>query len=161
MIAILFAACDSNKTFDLTKQETEVYLTLLKNSKSKEIVVDSQLFRELGIEDYEQLNIIIEEASTETSKDFFLKNAGKWSFETDTDTKGGYVLIGSLGREERLSQLSSYNLVSRVGFNSKEDEAIVFYYYVCKALCSHGGFYLLNRIEGKWVVVAQSELIRS
>ena len=41
---------------------------------------------------------------------------------------------------------------SRVGFNAKEDQALVSMDFVCGELCGAGGTYLLEKEEGVWVV---------
>lgn len=50
---------------------------------------------------------------------------------------------------------TGFTLVSRIGFNSARDQALVYLGNSCELLCGHGYLVLLRKHDGKWKVLKQ------
>jgi hypothetical protein len=50
---------------------------------------------------------------------------------------------------------TGFTLLSRIGFNSARDQALVYFGNSCELLCGHGYLVLLKKHNGKWKVMKQ------
>ena len=57
------------------------------------------------------------------------------------------------GFDKRYPNSRAYIIMSAVGFNKDKTQAIVYIATRCGGLCGRGGFYVLEKINGKWKYV--------
>ena len=71
------------------------------------------------------------------------------------------VAVANYGRsgsrwEELFPQSKGYFVLSAVGFNADQTQALLYVDHFC-GLCGHGGFVLLGKVDGRWAVEAEAD----
>jgi hypothetical protein len=160
-LLLVLAACAPTGDAGPSDQEIAVYLTVSKRSPSTYFVIGSGPLTAIGLESVENVKQLLPEASEDTIEDFLARNREIQATNRDKPIRDGFTLIGTDDRSARLERVNRYNSVSRVGFNSSGDEAILWYFDDCQPLCGSGGLYLLRKRDSEWVVVGESEKIKT
>lgn len=161
-VALTFIVCCGERADNqLHADEIAVYLELARSSPSREIVTSSDAINAIGMTRSEDVRSVLPTAPEEAAVDFLSKNRENLIIEEDVQLGDGFVLLRSHDREERLSGLHRFNSFSRVGFDSTRKTAIVWYADACAPLCAKAGLYLLEYNGEKWVIVAESEIIKT
>lgn len=154
-------SCGKRVDSQVSDDEVAVYVELARSSPSREIVISSDPIIAIGITRSEDVRSLLPSAPEAATVDFLAKNCENLIIEKDVQIGGGFVLIGSHDREKRLSGLHRLNSFSRVGFDPTRKTAIVWYSDACAPLCGEAGLYLLEYNGEKWMIVAESEKIKS
>jgi hypothetical protein len=95
--------------------------------------------------------ILLNQSNTETRADFASKNKSSCSI-------GGFRK-GDIDKTAQAEGNWSGDIrLSRIGFNSTRDEALVYTESVCGSLCGSGDIFLLRKERDHWEVVAQRNL---
>ena len=161
VVLTCLVSCGKGVDSQVTDDEIAIYLELARSSPSSEIVISGAPITALGITHHDNVRSVLPSAPEATIADFLAKNSENLIIEKDVQIGCGFVLIGSHDREKRLSGLYRFNSFSRVGFDSIRKTAIVWYSDACAPLCGEAGLYLLEYNGEKWVIVAESEKIKS
>jgi hypothetical protein len=115
---------------------------------------------------------VLSSARMETRNDFDEKNKIPCSLDPHIQPAERIQLLSA--REERISfprgsgswkafyakypGAKGFTLLSRIGFNSTRDQALIYLGNSCELLCGHGYLVLLRKHNGKWKVVKQAEI---
>src|SRR5262245_59207212 len=103
--------------------------------------------------------------SQETIDDYVAKNAKSYQLTKSLDIKLKYTLIPKGKIEQIFDGLPSsefyrqfpdsggYIALSRAGFNTRGDQALVYMHHVCGGLCASGHYLLLVKKNGECVVL--------
>ncbi len=159
---MLIVCCGERANNQLHADEIAIYLELARSSPSREIVISSDAIHAIGITSPQHVRSLLPSAPEAVSVDFLSRNHENLiSKKEDFPLGDGFVLMGSKDLKERLSGLHRFNSFSRVGFDPMRKTAIVWYSDACAPLCSEAGLYLLESNGGNWVIVAESEKIKS
>lgn len=158
----LLVCCVDLRDDQLHADEIAFYMELARSRPSREIVISCDAINAIGMTSPEHVRSLIPAASEAVSIDFLAKNQKDLILrKEDVPLEDGFILMGSNNLTERLSRLGRWNSFSRVGFDRTRKTAIVWYSDVCVALCGEAGLYLLEHNGEKWLIVAESEKIKS
>ena len=103
--------------------------------------------------------------SQETIDDYVAKNAKSHQLTTSLDLKLKYTLIPKERIKQIFKELPSdefkgqfpnsggYIALSRAGFNTSGDQALVYIEHICGGLCGSGHYRLLVKKNEEWVVL--------
>ncbi len=124
---------------------TTVYLVNGSAEISDQVIKDwTDHFRELSGE-------TIVDYLTQRTRTAVIKPSFKLRFDYAVrDASGPWLSEATRQKKE----MANYEVVrfSRVGFDRRGSEALVYMSYYCGPLCGHGGYFLLARIETQWRV---------
>jgi len=163
LLAALFVplACSHAVREKLSEKEAAVYRAVIRSSQTREIAISNEAISAFGLAKPEDFRSILPSAPNQAAIDFLEKNRNQFTIENDTDIGEGLILIASRNRTEYLSQLNRLHLVSRVGFDSGGGKAIVYCFYSCQPLCGEGGFFFLEYRDSDWIIVEESEKVKT
>ena len=112
--------------------------------------------------------------SPDTFANYLERNAQTQVLKNLFHSKVGYALVDYDEIERlagRLDNFKNFHLrypgahgfitLSRIGFNRKRDQALVFTTWTCGDLCGEGWFVLLSRVNGEWQVIREALIIIS
>ncbi len=157
------AGCTVSDDKRLLEEETAIYLELAQSGPAggHEIVISTAPLNAIGITGTEDVLTVFPAAPEAAIADFLSKNRSGITLEGDLIIDDRFVLLGSGNIDDRLADKYRYHFVSRIGFDAKRLNALVLYFNVCEPLCGEGGFFHLENRDGKWVIVAESEKIKT
>jgi hypothetical protein len=115
---------------------------------------------------------VLSSARVDTRDDFDAKNKIPCSLDPHIQPAERIQLLS--GREERAvfprgsgswkafykkyPGATGFTLLSKIGFDSTRDQALVYLGNSCELLCGHGYLVVLRKHNGKWKVVKQAEI---
>ncbi|HEX6188542.1 MAG TPA: hypothetical protein VFZ40_10715 [Pyrinomonadaceae bacterium] len=154
--------------------EYAVYTALLREKgydkeATKLVLEDAARWNDLTQPDQEQVEKMIGPSLLkETVADFAIKNERSAALTNRFQLKAAVVLIsrdevrGIFGDSDldeawkvfhaRYPKAGSIVNLSRVGFNTKKTQALIYYAYFCGGLCGQGQYILLTKKDDKWVI---------
>jgi hypothetical protein len=102
------------------------------------------------------------QSSRMTRASFFLNNLFSTPISTDLDLPRGAKAIfvypsdlgtGTSSLEARFADNFGYFVVSHIGLNLDETEALLYVDHFCGGLCGGGNYILMRKVNGAWHVV--------
>ena len=156
---------------DIEKEEQAVYSFFVGASTGPALILEetsSSIGGDTPQELKEQLRNSFKDISRETVESFAARNVESVQLSPDMDLGVEYVLLS----HEELAEISSqpnwgelltekypgsygYTIFSRVGFNNTLDEAVIYVGNVAGPLMGSGDFYLMEKIDGEWLIKEQ------
>lgn len=169
-----------NEANDITSEEYAVYSALIQNMYVKErvrtiVIVKHTMFYKINWEKPEDYRkSILDELrpiSQETIEDFEKKNEEEGELARHLNLTVNYVLLGKQSATktpeeyankwkefyERYPNSPGMISLSRVGFNSDKDQALVYVGNSCGGLCGKGYYVMLMKSDRVWKV--QKEML--
>lgn len=112
---------------------------------------------------HEYVKAIMREVSQEVRDDYEAKNKLPYELKSLFDIRVPYVLVSSKARWSQPQKGASRKMaepnhrsssmtLSRVGFNAKADQALVYVGLICGRLCGSGSYVMLAKENGVWRV---------
>lgn len=162
-------------TPDPALEEEKIYDALIKafySSSSLLVIMDQTQTSVLGLADeitYQHVETSLKHLSAETMQDFRTNNAASQPLQASMVISIKYILFSQADRQE-LFQINQsgwdvfYNrypdapgimTFSKVGFNKSMDQALVYLGIQSNWLAGSGNFYLLQKVNGEWVIDEQ------
>jgi hypothetical protein len=160
-VIFCLAGCVIDRGEPLGADEVAIYLAVVRDGGSNEFVISNEMVDAFGISNPEHMRSILPSAPQSATADFLSKAKDQLSWENDLTINDRFTLIGSEDRDKRLSQMYRYNVVSTIGFDPERKYAVVYYFDACQPLCGEGGFFLLESRDGRWVIVEESEKLKT
>jgi hypothetical protein len=161
-------------TPDAVREEEGVYAALLEARYPSELLVIMQMTQtdviDLASEEtYKMVGESLQHLATETLLDFKARNDNSYPLKASMILGTRYLLFSEKDMQD-LFQINQsgwdvfYNrypeapgiiTLSRVGFNEQMDQALVYLGIQSHWLAGSGNFFLLNKIDGVWVIDQQ------
>jgi hypothetical protein len=154
------------------ENELDIYSILLENDMASYIVVlDKTVYK-----DYEDLpdSVLfraVPALSAETLNDFKQVNQASHEMPSTLELNSNYVLVSQVELNSLISEYGDwekfnqkyqnenvYYFLSRIGFNSELNQALVYMGYSCGGECGKGDIYFLVHDGDKWVVAGSCEV---
>jgi hypothetical protein len=184
-LAVLFlCACSLQKTEptrltptvtpDPISEEDQVYAALVaaKFPGGMLVIMDHTQTDISGLaspETYQYTKDSLSNLSEETFADFKVRNDASYPLRANMQLGGSYLLFSEQDRQELFKINQSgwdvfYNrypdapgilTLSRVGFNSTQDQALVYMGIMSHWLAGSGNYILLKKVDGAWVIDQQ------
>lgn len=164
---------------DRDKDSSEIYRTILKESSAhdKKLVVLQAETTSLKIYEFELqktesgvtesvqqlLKRTMPEAELQTLDDYVEQNRAPGTLQV-SDLGANYVFATRNDLDpsklesfwarfyKKYPNSSGLFFFSKVGFNATHDQAFVYVGHSCGGLCGAGGYVLLRKIDGKWII---------
>ena len=181
-LVIVLAACTgtpvpastpSAEQIDL--EEQAVYASLLRSlyASSSYVLMDATATSPGGVDEtasiLDRILLNMTSVDPQTADSFRVRNDAAWPVRPDMDLGSAYVLLGqaemtqifSQNRDgwqlfyERYPGAPGITTLSRVGFNTALDQALVYVGTMSHWLAGAGYFVLLNKVDGSWLVDQQ------
>lgn len=162
-------------TPDATMEEERVYASLvnaLYSSSSLLVIMDQTQTSVLGLADettYQHVEDSLKNLSADTMQNFRTNNAATQTLRASMVLSVQYILFSQKDRQE-LFQINQsgwdvfYNrypdapgiiTFSKAGFNKTMDQALVYLGIQSNWLAGAGNFYLMKKVDGKWMIDEQ------
>lgn len=161
-------------TPDASIEEERVYAALMEQYYPADLLVimdktQTDLLDLASEETYQHVIESLLHLSADTLSDFKDRNGQSYPLKASMILERRYILLSEKDKQELFQVNQSgwdvfYNrypeapgiiTISRVGFNEQMDQALVYLGIQSHWLAGSGNFYLLNKIDGKWVVDQQ------
>jgi hypothetical protein len=161
-------------TPDAVREEERVYAALIESQFPAEMLVimdqtQTDVIDLASEETYQRVEETMQNLSPETLVDFKSSNDRSYPLRASMVLGVPYLLFSQKDKQD-LFQINQsgwdvfYNrhpeapgimTLSRVGFNDKMDQALVYLGIRSDWLAGSGNFYLLNKVDGNWVIDQQ------
>ncbi len=151
LTAVLLTACQSQAGGDLSMDEHTVYSAVVRSRPPYPIVINTTIdtFGEVSSGELPEL---ISGIRSDTIADWIARNQEPVVLPQNLSFEKGYEVIP----QSELEPLARYYFFTRVGFSKDGQQAFLRFYFACP-LCGEGAFYLLEKKEGVWEIVHESE----
>ncbi len=161
-------------TPDAIREEERVYKTLVEANYPSDmlVIMDKTQTDVLGLasdETYQYVKDSLQHLSADTLSDFITSNESSHSLKASMILGSRYQLFSEQDKQElfqinqsgwdvfynRYPEAPGIMTLSRVGFNEQMDQALVYLGIQSYWLAGSGNFYLLNKVDGEWVIDEQ------
>ncbi|HCC78197.1 MAG: hypothetical protein A2X25_04660 [Chloroflexi bacterium GWB2_49_20] len=161
-------------TPDAVREEERVYAALIEAQYPADmlIIMDQTQTNVLDLastETYQKVEEALQNLSAETLTDFKARNDSSYPLRASMALGVRYLLFSQKDKQELFQVNQSgwdvfYNrypgapgimTLSRVGFNKQMDQALVYLGIQSHWLAGSGNFFLLNKVNGSWVIDEQ------
>jgi len=161
-------------TPDAVQEEERVYKALIESNYPSNflVIMDKTQTDVLGLaseETYQFVKENLQHLSADTMDDFKIRNVDPSSLKASMVLGSRYLLFTEKDKQELFKINQSgwdvfYNrypdapgiiTLSRVGFNGQMNQALVYLGIQSHWLAGSGNFYLLNKVNGEWVIDEQ------
>ncbi len=159
---------------DAIREEERVYATLIEAHYSSDLLVimektQTDVLELASDETYQFVEGSLQHLSTETLSDFKARNDQSYPLKTSMILGSRYLLFSEKDKQD-LFQINQsgwdvfYNrypdapgiiTLSRVGFNARMDQALVYLGIQSHWLAGSGSFFLFNKVDGEWLIDQQ------
>ena len=154
-------SCQAEQTNQLTKQELEVYKSILGEKPKEIVVIDESMVGVFGEISEGGLKEILRGLQNDTFDNFVKINANPSSITDGIQTSFDYPLMTNVSFEKKNLTLSSHYVFSRVGFSNDGKQAVVMFADVSNPLGAKGTYFLLTKKSKFWEIEQESEIWRS
>lgn len=161
-------------TPDAAREEERVYTALIEAFYPSDLLIimektQTDVVDPATEEIYQRIEDTLLDLSAETLDDFKSRNDSSYPLKASMILETRYLLLSEKDRQDlfRINQSGwdvFYNrypeapgilTLSRVGFNERLDQALVYLGIQSHWLAGSGTFYLLNKVDGEWVIEQQ------
>ena len=159
---------------DAIRDEERVYAALIELHYPSDLLVimektQTDILELASDEVYQQVEESLSNLSADTLKDFIARNDSSYPLKTSMILGSRYILLSLKDKQElfRINQSGwdvFYNrypeapgiiTLSRVGFNARMDQALVYLGIQSHWLAGSGNYFLFKKIDGDWVIDQQ------
>lgn len=161
-------------TPDAVREEERVYAALIETLYPADMLVimdqtQTDVLDLASSETYQRVEESLQHLSVETLTDFKARNDSSYPLRASMALGVRYLLFSQKDKQELFQVNQSgwdvfYNrypgapgimTLSRVGFNKQMDQALVYLGVQSHWLAGSGNFFLLNKVNGSWVIDEQ------
>jgi len=161
-------------TPDAIREEERVYKALIEATYPSELLVimertQTNVVDLASDETYQLVEESLQHLSADTLSNFKTHNDSSYPLKTSMILGRRYILFSEKDKQElfqinqsgwdvfynRYPEAPGIMTLSRVGFNEQMDQALVYLGIQSYWLAGSGNFFLLNKIDGSWVIDQQ------
>lgn len=161
LLVTILLSCQKSVSNQLTKQELEVYKTILGDKPKEIVVIDVKSVGVFGEIETGGLKEILVGLQNDTFDNFVKVNSVPPKIEGDIQANFNYPLVNGIDFNNDNLEHVRYYVFSRAGFSRDGRQAVVMFNSACLPLCGRGAYYLLEYKNEVWEVMQESEFYRS
>ncbi|HLM01400.1 MAG TPA: hypothetical protein VK400_10140 [Pyrinomonadaceae bacterium] len=155
---LIGVSCQTKQINQLTKQELEVYKSILGEKPKEIVVIDESRVGVFGEISTGGLKKILTGLQSDTFENFVKMNATQTEINDKVRSSFDYPLIIRKDFEEK--NIGHY-VFSRVGFSKDGKQAVVMFMDIRNPLGMKGAYFLLENKNGIWEITQESESWKS
>jgi hypothetical protein len=165
LVSLIFlligVSCQTKQINQLTKQELEVYKSVLGEKPKEIVVIDESRVGAFGETGTGGLKEILKGLQNDTFENFAKVNAAQTEIGDKVRSGFDYPLIIRKEFEEKNKNTDGYYVFSRVGFSNDGKQAVVMFIDIRNPLGIKGAYFLLENKNGIWEITQESESWKS